>query len=239
MCIRDRVTVNTLSYSVDQGRYGASQVNYVTKSGSNRFHGNLYELWNGSRFNAADYFTNATPGNHKPRSTVNHFGGSLGGPIIHDKLFFFFNTEGLRVLIPVQASPVFVPTTAFETATVANLTALGLTSSIPYYCQNLSGICSGVSGVPGSGNGIFNFFNAMKNNPSALQNNLPLGGCDNVPTTTGAFAGFGAGNPCMDTLKETPINFAPEKQYAGRVDWNIGNNDRAYMRCLLYTSRCV
>ncbi len=68
------VTVNTLSYAVDQGRYGASQVNYVTKSGGNRFHGNMYELWNGSRFNAADYFTNATPGNHKPRSTVNHFG---------------------------------------------------------------------------------------------------------------------------------------------------------------------
>src|SRR5208283_1089610 len=40
------VTVNTLSYAVDQGRYGASQVNYVTKSGSNQFHGNLYELWN-------------------------------------------------------------------------------------------------------------------------------------------------------------------------------------------------
>jgi len=54
-------TVNTLSYSVDQGRYGASQVNYVTKSGTNEFHGNLYELWNGSRFNAADFFTNATP----------------------------------------------------------------------------------------------------------------------------------------------------------------------------------
>ena len=50
------VTVNTLSYSVDQGRYGASQVNYVTKSGTNQFHGNLYELWNGSKFNAADFF---------------------------------------------------------------------------------------------------------------------------------------------------------------------------------------
>ena len=44
------VTVNTVSYSVDQGRYGASQVNYVTKSGANQFHGNLYELWNGSKF---------------------------------------------------------------------------------------------------------------------------------------------------------------------------------------------
>ncbi len=60
------VTVNTLSYSVDQGRYGASQINYVTKSGTNQFHGNLYELWNGSLLNATDYFTNATPGNHKP-----------------------------------------------------------------------------------------------------------------------------------------------------------------------------
>jgi hypothetical protein len=43
------------------------------------FHGNLYGLWNGSLLNAADYFTNATPGNHKPRSTVNHFGGSHTG----------------------------------------------------------------------------------------------------------------------------------------------------------------
>ena len=95
------VTVNTLSYAVDQGRYGASQVNYVTKSGSNEFHGNLYELWNGSRFNAADYFTNATAGNHKPRSTVNHFGGSLGGPIVHDKLFFFFDSEWVRIALPI------------------------------------------------------------------------------------------------------------------------------------------
>ena len=55
------MTVNTLSYSGDQGRYGASQVNYVTKSGSNQFHGNVYELWNGSKFSAANYFTNATP----------------------------------------------------------------------------------------------------------------------------------------------------------------------------------
>lgn len=92
------VTVNTLSYSVDQGRYGAAQVNYVTKSGANQFHGNLYELWNGSILNAADYFTNATPGNVKPRSNVNHFGGSLGGPIVHDKLFFFFDSEWVRIL---------------------------------------------------------------------------------------------------------------------------------------------
>ena len=78
-------TVNTNSYSVDQGRYGASQVNYFTKSGTNRFHGDLYELWNGSLLNAENYFLHAndTPGSiaKKPRSTVNEFGVSVGGPI--------------------------------------------------------------------------------------------------------------------------------------------------------------
>jgi hypothetical protein len=107
------VTVNTLSYSVDQGRYGASQVNYVTKSGSNEFHGNLYELWNGARLDAADYFTNATPGNHKPGSTVNHFGGSVGGPIAHDKLFFFFDSEWVRIALPIVTAAT-VPTPAFQ-----------------------------------------------------------------------------------------------------------------------------
>jgi hypothetical protein len=107
------MTVNTLSYSVDQGRYGASQVNYVTKSGTNQFHGNLYEVWNGADLNAADYFTNATPGNTKPGSNVNHFGGSLGGPIIHDKLFFFFDSEWMRIALPI-VTPTTVPTAAFQ-----------------------------------------------------------------------------------------------------------------------------
>ena len=107
------VTVNTLSYTVDQGRYGASQVNYVTRSGTNQFHGNLYELWNGSRFNAANFFTNATAGNHKPRSTVNHFGGSAGGPILRNKLFFFLDSEWVRIALPI-VSATTVPTPAFQ-----------------------------------------------------------------------------------------------------------------------------
>ena len=122
------VTVNTLSYAVDQGRYGASQVNYVTKSGSNQFHGNLYELWNGSKFNAADYFTNATTGNHKPRSTVNHFGGSVGGPIVHDKLFFFFDSEWVRIALPIVTATT-VPSLAFQNYVLLQL-PLGGTDSV-------------------------------------------------------------------------------------------------------------
>ena len=116
------VTVNTLSYAVDQGRYGAAQVNYVTKSGKNQMHGNLYELWNGSKFNAADFFTNATSGNHKPRSTVNHFGGSLGGPIRRNKLFFFFDSEWVRIALPI-VTEVTVPTVAFQNYVLGQLPA--------------------------------------------------------------------------------------------------------------------
>jgi hypothetical protein len=157
------VTVNTLSYAVDEGRYGASQVNYVTKSGSNQFHGNLYELWNGAKFNAADYFTNAA-GKHKPRSTVNHFGGSVGGPIIHDKLFFFFDSEWVRIALPI-VTPTTVPTTAFQNYVLQQLPLGGTDSvtgsvyqpspqSVPFYQKmfslygNTSGISLRVLGCP-------------------------------------------------------------------------------------------
>jgi hypothetical protein len=153
------VTVNTLSYSVDQGRYGASQVNYVTKSGSNQFHGNLYELWNGANFNAADYFTNAA-GKHKPRSTVNHFGGSVGGPMVHDKLFFFFDSEWVRIALPIVTATT-VPTPAFQNYVLQQL-PLGLTEvvngqpvvvfqpspqSAPFY-QKMFSLYGNTSGTP-------------------------------------------------------------------------------------------
>ena len=151
------VTVNALSYAVDQGRYGASQVNYVTKSGSNQFHGNLYELWNGAAVDAADYFTNATPGNHKPGSTVNHFGGSIGGPIVHDKLFFFFDSEWVRIALPI-VTVATVPTSAFQTYMLQHVPS----SETAFYANmfslygNLSGTPQAVLGCPlglgGNGN---------------------------------------------------------------------------------------
>ena len=110
-------TVNTNSYAVDMGRYGASQTNYFTKSGTNQFHGDAYEIWNGSLLNASDYFLHAndTPGNiaKKPRSTVNEFGVSVGGPILRNRLFFFAHYEGIRIALPLVARTT-VPSPAYQ-----------------------------------------------------------------------------------------------------------------------------
>jgi hypothetical protein len=135
------VTVNTLSYAVDQGRYGASQVNYVTKSGSNQFHGNVYELWNGAKLNAADFFTNAA-GTQKPGSVVNHFGGSIGGPILHDKLFFFFDSEWVRIALPIVTATT-VPTPAFQSYVLRHVP-----SSEAAFYANMFSLYGNTNGAP-------------------------------------------------------------------------------------------
>ena len=209
------VTVNTLSYSVDQGRYGASQVNYVTKSGSNQFHGNLYELWNGALLNAADYFTNATPGNHKPGATVNHFGGSLGGPIIHNKLFFFFDSEWIRIALPI-VTPTTVPTTAFEQYVLQQLPLGGkdsVTGSIypaqpqlaPFY-QKMFSLYANNSGTP-----------------------LQVLGC---PFDVGGVAPAIAndGNGCANRQSVSHSSDDHEQVQTARVDYNINTNDTTWFR---------
>jgi hypothetical protein len=121
-------TVNTNSFSVDQGRYAVSQVNYFTKSGTNAFHGDVSEIWNGSLFNAQDYFLHAndTPGNiaRKPRSVVNEFGVSVGGPIRKNKLFFFAHYEGIRIALPL-VTPTTLPTPAYQQYVLGQLATGG------------------------------------------------------------------------------------------------------------------
>ena len=209
------VTVNTLSYAVDQGRYGASQVNYVTKSGSNQFHGNLYELWNGSRFNAADYFTNATPGNHKPRSTVNHFGGSLGGPIIHNKLFFFFDSEWVRIALPIVTATT-VPTPAFQNYVLQQLPLGGTDSvtgevyqpspqSVPFY-QKMFSLYGNTSGTP-----------------------LAVLGCP-FDVGGGAPAIANDGNGCANRQSVSHSSDDHEQVQTARIDYNINEKNTTWFR---------
>lgn len=210
------VTVNTLSYSVDQGRYGASQVNYVTKSGTNQFHGNLYEMWNGSILNAANYFTNATPGNHKPRSTVNHFGGSLGGPIRNDKLFFFFDSEWVRIALPI-VTPATVPTPTFENYVLQQLLVGGtdaVTGSrypsapqlVPFY-QKMFSLYGNLSGTP----------LAMLGCPLNADGSQPSGSPPN-------------GNGCANRQIVSHSSDDHEQVETARIDWNIDPANTAWFR---------
>jgi hypothetical protein len=210
------VTVNTLSYSVDQGRYGASQVNYVTKSGTNQFHGNLYEIWNASILNAADYFTNATPGNHKPGSTVNHFGGSFGGPILHDKLFFFFDSEWVRIALPM-VTPVTVPSSAFENYVLQQLLRGGTDSVtgsryapapqlVPFYLKMFS-LYGNLSGTP-----------------------LAMLGCPLDADGTQETANPPNGNGCANRQIASHSSDDHEQVQTVRLDWNIDAANTAWFR---------
>src|SRR3984893_698386 len=209
-------TVNTLSYAVDQGRYGASQVNYVTKSGSNQFHGNLYELWNGALLNAADYFTNATPGNHKPGATVNHFGGSLGGPIAHDKLFFFFDSEWVRIALPI-VTPTTVPSAAFLQYVLQQLPLGGrdsVTGStyapvpqlVPFY-QKMFSLYGNTGGTP----------LAVLGCPLNADGTTPSGSPPN-------------GNGCANRQSVSHSSDDHEQVQTVRVDYNINPRDTAWFR---------
>jgi hypothetical protein len=112
-------TVVSTGYAGQFGNAAGGNINYVTKSGSNQFHGNAQHYWNGRVLNANDWFNKAA-GNERAFDIANQWAGSFGGPIRKDKLFFFFDTEGMRVLIPTIAQ-VLTPSPLFEAVTIINI----------------------------------------------------------------------------------------------------------------------
>lgn len=166
-------TVVSNGYSGQYGTLAGASINYITRSGGNDFHGRAIYYWNGSAMNAESYLSKAG-GNPKPFSNANQWGGDMGGAIKKDKLFWYVNTEGLRVILP-SSLDVLTPTSAFESQVISNLQDAGLAASIPFYCTNalaapgLPAACATVAPVavnlPGqpvksSGVGMFNLFNA-------------------------------------------------------------------------------
>jgi hypothetical protein len=89
------ITVQTNNYAPEAGRTAGGVINIVSRSGTNQFHGSVYEFFRNDIFDARNVFqTNG----RKPELRQNQFGGSIGGPIFRDRTFFYFDYEGLRLV---------------------------------------------------------------------------------------------------------------------------------------------
>ncbi len=90
------IAVNSSQYDATQGNNSGAHISVLTKSGTNALHGSLWEQWQNSDMNANPFFYNYV-GIPRPFLNRNAFGGTIGGPIIKDKLFFFGSYQGVRI----------------------------------------------------------------------------------------------------------------------------------------------
>jgi hypothetical protein len=206
------------AYSVQYGREAGAQVNYITKSGTNGFHGDLTWNWNGDRLNAQDFFQN-TYGNPKGKAISNQWAADFGGPIKKDKLFFYADTEGLYYTLPA-AGVVTIPTAQLQAYALANIGA----AAVPLY-QNAFKI---YNGAPGVSRAV-----PITNGSGALQDgngNLGCGitGFAGTPAPNGGV--FGVSVPCGESWAETGSNTNKEHLYTFRADYNITDKQKFYAR---------
>jgi hypothetical protein len=126
----------------------------------------------------------------------------LGGPIIKNKTFFFFDYEGLKNVLPTSAQAK-IPSPQFEQAAIQNLTATGQPAAVNFYQK------------------MFSLYNAAQGAGSAIP--VPGGGC-------GSYTGLGAGVPCALQFQATNGNRTSEYLWAARVTHRFGEKDEAYLR---------
>lgn len=91
--------IQTSTYAPEFGRTPGGQISIVTRSGTNQFHGSLFDYFRNDILDANDWFADRN-GLPKPQERQNDFGGTLGGPLLKDRTFFFFSYEGLRLRLP-------------------------------------------------------------------------------------------------------------------------------------------
>ena len=99
----------TNNYDAEYGNYSGGQINVITKSGTNRFHGNAFEFLRNTNLNTRNFFD---PVGKIGAYHQNQFGGTIGGPIIHDKVFFFADYQGNRKVRGVSSPITSVLTSA-------------------------------------------------------------------------------------------------------------------------------
>jgi hypothetical protein len=177
----------TNNVDAEFGNYAGAQINVVTKSGTNRWHGNAFEFVRNTSLNARNYFDPPTKGAYHE----NQFGGTFGGPIVRDKIFFFADYQGNRF---IQAKPQIIP----------NAPSSEMESG------DFTGIASSLTGSVNS--------NSTGSNPWATQLSQQLAytvvggepyyfpGCTSTNPVTGCVFGDPSGNPHLPPTLFNPIS---------------------------------
>ena len=203
------------SMSAEYGKAGGAIVIQVSKSGTNQFHGSAYEYNRNQKLDAKDYFVD--PGKAKNPLTYDEFGGSIGGPVIKGKLFFFTDYEAIRSHGTTPNSSVLVPDGNFRSGDLSGLCVSGFTgpggicndqSSSGVYINQIYDPTTG-SPVPG------NMITSISPVSSAIESVWPTGGS---PVTPG-----------IDLLTVNIPNSNSINRFNPRLDWNVSQADHIFV----------
>jgi Carboxypeptidase regulatory-like domain len=218
--------VQTSTYDASYGRNPGANVNVVTKSGSNSFHGTLFEFFRNSDLDANNFFYNRdnAASSHTPQVLKqNQFGGSFGGPIKKDKLFFFGSYQGTRQRNGIagggSTTPILPPIPSGDRSTPAFRAALG------------SAMCP--ANHPGNpayltGLGIFPFQMQMACDGSNIsQTALNI---LNVKLPDGSYYMPGSTNGGFQQANYSLPSIYTGNQYLANADWLINSKNTLAMR---------
>ncbi len=208
------------AYSADYGRMSGAQVNYVGKTGTNSFHGNLFHNFNDKILNANTFFNNQAS-LQEPRADSHNFGGSFGGPIKKNKLFFFFNYESLQYSLPTSGV-VDIPSPQMETYALGTIPA----EAKPLY-QDAFALWNG---APGAKNAV-----PVTNGNGPLQDGHDHLGCGigtfwNAGVQAPGGGVFGTTVPCSDAFAENASEINKESLVTVRGDYNITDKQKINAR---------
>ncbi len=208
--------VNVMSdvYDTRYGRTGGGVVNIVTKSGTNAYHGDVYEYLENGSLNA-NTFTNDFEDVAKGNTIQNQYGATFGGPIKKDKIFFFGSFEGYNEIIPYDVID-SVPTTAMRN---------GDFSGSGYAIFEPSTIACGTAGGTIGNCANNNYVSTEFPNDTIPAADINKSGADIMNL-------FPSPNVSGNAVLGNYVNYAPDKyhyyQPMGRIDWTLTNNTRIY-----------
>ncbi|MGA7854860.1 MAG: TonB-dependent receptor [Candidatus Acidiferrales bacterium] len=243
--------IMTNAFTAQYGWSSGNVVNIVTKGGSNGFHGDAWEFYANDAFDARYYFNNGA----QPSFNRNQFGGTIGGPIKRDKLFFFAYYEGERQSTP-STNSYTLPTTAERGGDFSAL--LGAQSGTDYLGRPIySGeiynpfstrqvTCGGVDPVtgrtvsncgagvaPGTTEFIRDPISGNISTGTGVTNIIPAAFLDNIASKIAAANYW----PTPTGGGSTGTNFVPtgaaaehSNEYSGRIDYNVDDSNRLYAR---------